>query len=369
MKESITSNCNNQNTDILRCDNSFSEHMAPNNSIIEEQNDSKHNKISLCNSNPPDGYPIEQACDSCRKRKLKCSKEFPKCSKCIQHNWCCSYSPRTVRSPLTRAHLTQVENRVSSLEDLIRYILPSRYNINELLANDNYKSLLKPLKNQLMGSIEFNDKSNHMSDVSLDGKFESNLTKSLNQDIQEYNPSNKDLNETTFKLLSKLTPHEEEINSNSESLAHSPSYSVFSNEGSLNETLSITEPHQHQSQHQYQPFQQDDNLEKIKIKQEIIDDFILNNIPTENKFRPKFITPSVIRNQLFDNGTSLTSPSSLLSLNSYSCETEDEFLGEQPDLKRSKKNPKVNMELFNTDPSNYELIFDEVMDDTPIINV
>ncbi|EGW32695.1 fungal transcriptional regulatory protein, partial [Spathaspora passalidarum NRRL Y-27907] len=54
---------------------------------------------------------IEQACDSCRKRKLKCSKDFPRCTKCTQHNWNCSYSPRTVRSPLTRAHLTEVENK------------------------------------------------------------------------------------------------------------------------------------------------------------------------------------------------------------------------------------------------------------------
>ncbi|ODV66066.1 hypothetical protein HYPBUDRAFT_111867, partial [Hyphopichia burtonii NRRL Y-1933] len=54
---------------------------------------------------------IEQACDSCRKRKLRCSKELPRCTKCIQHNWNCSYSPRTVRSPLTRAHLTEVENK------------------------------------------------------------------------------------------------------------------------------------------------------------------------------------------------------------------------------------------------------------------
>ncbi|ODQ83035.1 hypothetical protein BABINDRAFT_27391, partial [Babjeviella inositovora NRRL Y-12698] len=50
-------------------------------------------------------------CDSCRKRKLKCSKELPKCFKCIQHNWCCSYSPRVVRSPLTRAYLTSVEKK------------------------------------------------------------------------------------------------------------------------------------------------------------------------------------------------------------------------------------------------------------------
>ncbi|EGV64812.1 lactose regulatory protein, partial [Yamadazyma tenuis ATCC 10573] len=59
---------------------------------------------------------IEQACDSCRKRKLKCSKEYPRCSKCLTHSWDCCYSPRMVRSPLTRNHLTKVENRVQKLE-------------------------------------------------------------------------------------------------------------------------------------------------------------------------------------------------------------------------------------------------------------
>lgn len=80
-----------------------------------------------------EGSPmIEQACDSCRRRKLKCSKEFPRCSKCIAHGWDCVYSPRTVRSPLTRAYLTKVEHRVAQLESVIRRLAP----------NDDIKSLL-----------------------------------------------------------------------------------------------------------------------------------------------------------------------------------------------------------------------------------
>ncbi|KAH3676289.1 hypothetical protein WICMUC_002085 [Wickerhamomyces mucosus] len=76
---------------------------------------------------------IEQACDSCRKRKLKCSKDLPKCSKCAQHGWECTYSPRVVRSPLTRVHLTKVENRVRDLEALIHELVPES-DIDRLLS-------------------------------------------------------------------------------------------------------------------------------------------------------------------------------------------------------------------------------------------
>ncbi|AOA61444.1 Transcription factor [Komagataella phaffii CBS 7435] len=80
----------------------------------------------------PNPMLIEQACDSCRKRKLRCSKEYPKCSKCVTHKWSCVYSPRTVRSPLTRAHLTKVENRVRMLEDLLERVFPTQ-SVDQLL--------------------------------------------------------------------------------------------------------------------------------------------------------------------------------------------------------------------------------------------
>lgn len=92
----------------------------------------KLSKQSLNNihSDTPDisdvdsSFNIEQACDSCRVRKLKCSKGFPSCSKCLQYNRKCHYSPKTIRSPLTRKHLTKVEDRVRKLEALISEILP-----------------------------------------------------------------------------------------------------------------------------------------------------------------------------------------------------------------------------------------------------
>ncbi|KGK35486.1 hypothetical protein JL09_g5364, partial [Pichia kudriavzevii] len=69
---------------------------------------------------------IEQACDSCRKRKLKCSKELPRCSKCIAHKWDCVYSPKTIRSPLTRSHLTQVENELQQIQNVLQYLIPDK---------------------------------------------------------------------------------------------------------------------------------------------------------------------------------------------------------------------------------------------------
>ena len=73
-----------------------------------------------------DNVHIEQACDSCRKRKLKCSKELPHCSNCIAHKWECVYSPKTVRSPLTRSYLTSVENKLNHLETLLQILIPDK---------------------------------------------------------------------------------------------------------------------------------------------------------------------------------------------------------------------------------------------------
>lgn len=81
-------------------------------------------------------HPIEQACDSCRVRKLKCSKDLPACSKCVQYNRKCHYSPKTIRSPLTRKYLTKVEDRVARLEALVAEILPNQ-DIDQLLSKSS----------------------------------------------------------------------------------------------------------------------------------------------------------------------------------------------------------------------------------------
>ena len=69
---------------------------------------------------------MEQACDLCRIKKLKCSKEKPRCTKCRKNNWTCTYSPKVKRSPLTRAHLTDVENKLTLLQQLFKRNFPGQ---------------------------------------------------------------------------------------------------------------------------------------------------------------------------------------------------------------------------------------------------
>lgn len=147
---------------------------------------------------------IEQACDSCRRRKLKCSKQFPKCTKCQTHDWNCSYSPRTVRSPLTRNHLTKMENKVKDLESLIQYILPN-VDIDNLLLNDNYLNELKYHK-QILAKINDEQKySNYTIEIPKNDR-------SINRDIDR-NDFDSDYHD-----------------SNLNSVSQSPTYSIFSND-------------------------------------------------------------------------------------------------------------------------------------------
>lgn len=253
---------------------------------------------------------IEQACDSCRKRKLKCSKESPRCLKCIQHNWCCTYSPRTVRLPLTRAHLTEVENKLFHMTSMLRFLLPN-IDADSLADSGDYEKTLGPYRDTLAGCI---DTSN----------------------------------------------------------THLPSAnSVFSNEDSMNGSLGDKKSDD--------LFEMDAPYDKQKIKQEIIDDFMLNNIPTESK-RFLYAAPvssSALRGQPpkkflsflltqmpvsmsstshTPNTATLTSPSSLLSLQSFeNYDFDGDRFDELPGL------PTKRQKLQQT--SEYTLIFDEVMCD------
>ncbi|KAJ5692372.1 hypothetical protein N7462_001795 [Penicillium macrosclerotiorum] len=64
------------------------------------------------------------ACDECRLRKSRCSKERPVCVQCRQLNKECKYSPKVTRSPLTRQHLTYVEDRLHAFETALSRLFP-----------------------------------------------------------------------------------------------------------------------------------------------------------------------------------------------------------------------------------------------------
>lgn len=215
---------------------------------------------------------IEQACDSCRKRKLKCSKEFPKCLKCTTHNWQCSYSPRTVRSPLTRNYLTQVENKAQKLEQMVNFLLSNSYNVDDLLQNNSYKVLLNNHRLVLKDYQNNRDKSsiNSKNDVPPSNDRDNN-NEQPKQTKRKYNRNNdnrdiqfsQSLNESNSvtsmnsiensiqnsiqnsmqnSLSNSPKPIDIEsdyLDSNLNSITHSPSYSIFSNESEVNLNLNL----------------------------------------------------------------------------------------------------------------------------------
>ncbi|KAG5302126.1 fungal specific transcription factor domain-containing protein [Histoplasma ohiense] len=78
------------------------------------------------------------ACNECRLRKSKCSKERPTCSLCKQLKKECVYSPKVVRTPLTRQNLTYAEDRIRKLEAAISTLLPNA-DIEALLESSSSK--------------------------------------------------------------------------------------------------------------------------------------------------------------------------------------------------------------------------------------
>ncbi|KAL1305455.1 hypothetical protein AAFC00_002334 [Neodothiora populina] len=71
-----------------------------------------------------DARSAKHACDACRAKKYKCTKERPSCQLCLQQKRTCHYSGQITRTPLTRVHLTHVENRVHKLEALFARLNP-----------------------------------------------------------------------------------------------------------------------------------------------------------------------------------------------------------------------------------------------------
>lgn len=89
------------------------------------------------------------ACDECRARKSKCSKGRPTCLQCFKLGKECVYSPKVMRSPLTRQHLTYVEDRLSAFETALSKLFPGG-DLDNIVAsllqdqNANHRKSLSP---------------------------------------------------------------------------------------------------------------------------------------------------------------------------------------------------------------------------------
>lgn len=302
---------------------------------------------------------VEQACDSCRKRKLKCSKDVPKCWKCMQHGWCCTYSPRTVRLPLTRAHLTEVENKVNAMERMLRYLLPEevldKVGVDTLLYNDQFKEILRPYYKGCGGTKVKEDIKDDSNDV--------------------FNEKN----ENIFVKKPEVDNSTAEEKGNVKIFSNAPQRTVQSNMKYRDTYPMVAEDRRafngaSACDEFVSPFDEE------KIKEEIMDDFEFNNIPTSNVNRnietSPFLGPVGYENSADDhrsNTTSLTSPSSVLSLNSYGESQREESLRsmEETPYEFEQKKPYALEQPFafnNANDSGYNLLFNEVMNDHLTIN-
>ncbi|KAI9731434.1 MAG: hypothetical protein M1818_007824 [Claussenomyces sp. TS43310] len=61
----------------------------------------------------------DQACKECRRRKAKCDRGMPTCGLCARYGRHCLYEKHS-KTPLTRKHLTEVEERLERAERLLR---------------------------------------------------------------------------------------------------------------------------------------------------------------------------------------------------------------------------------------------------------
>lgn len=78
---------------------------------------------------------MSSACDFCRRRKLKCSKELPRCSSCNKFNKECAYTPRQRPTPLTKAYVHQLQLQILSLENALEKLANSNKDRDALLEN------------------------------------------------------------------------------------------------------------------------------------------------------------------------------------------------------------------------------------------
>lgn len=90
------------------------------------------------------------SCDSCRHRKLKCSKEKI-CSLCIKLGKRCVYTPRKKRQPITKNYVVNLEKRVQELENQIR---PQRQGIDNDNLLENVQDEKKNQKLQESSELE-----------------------------------------------------------------------------------------------------------------------------------------------------------------------------------------------------------------------
>ena len=86
-----------------------------------------------------DGGPSHGVCDECRARKLKCSKERPGCSRCLQDGIRCQYSAKKVMGrprKRRRGEIQEEQSVPTRSHDSISITQPKMFTEPELQNGD-----------------------------------------------------------------------------------------------------------------------------------------------------------------------------------------------------------------------------------------
>lgn len=107
------------------------------------------------------------SCNECRRRRTRCSRDLPICELCSKYRRHCLYE-RHSRTPLTRKHLTEVEEELRLLKDVLKKHLP-HLDVGDLvtkLKNGDQIDNILP-SNRLPKKRKLSSFTNPMVDVSV----------------------------------------------------------------------------------------------------------------------------------------------------------------------------------------------------------
>ncbi|KAI1294453.1 fungal-specific transcription factor domain-containing protein [Xylaria venustula] len=95
----------------------------------------------LANESTPELSPIsaDQACKECHRRKSKCDRTIPACEPCVKYRRHCLYEKHS-RTPLTRRHLTEVEEKLERAKLVIAQLRAQASASSQTLPPNNAQS-------------------------------------------------------------------------------------------------------------------------------------------------------------------------------------------------------------------------------------
>ncbi|CAG8452564.1 14471_t:CDS:2 [Cetraspora pellucida] len=127
---------------------------------------------------------LTQACDACRKKKVKCSGEKPSCNNCTRLNVPCTYLPSTRKRGPRVGLVESLEKRLQQMEKLLQPLK------EQGLVDDSDDQSLSPTKKTRLNSIDSNTSNDPDDQLYSDPNSSATSTMPrLHQQSQEFTTS------------------------------------------------------------------------------------------------------------------------------------------------------------------------------------